>query len=86
MSFLPVKSLFIKNKDLPSCANCKFYRARLQTYKNGTIITENGKCTIFGEKNLESGEIIFRDALACRLNHSECRPDGVYFEELVKLN
>jgi len=86
MSFFPVKSVFIKNKNLPACVNCKHYRVQIQTYKNGRIINENGKCTIFGEKNLESGEIIFREALACRLNHSECRPEGIYFEQLAKLN
>ena len=86
MSFFSVKSVFIKNQKLPACVNCKFYRVQVQTYKNGRIINENGKCTIFGEKNLESGEIIFRDAIISRLNNNECRPEGVYFEQLVKLN
>ena len=83
---IPVKYLFIKNKHLPNCINCKNYILPSKTYKNGRIINENGKCNVFGEKNLETGEIVYTDALISRLNEKNCTPHAVYFEEIVKLN
>ena len=85
-SFLPIRRIFIKNKHLPACIDCKYYTDLSQTYKHGTIISQNGKCTLFGEKNLESGEIIYHDAIKCRLNDKFCSPNAVYFEEKENKN
>ena len=83
--FLPVKYLFIKNQNLPTCVNCKHYQIPVKYYKDGKIYNINGKCSIFGEKNLETGELIYNDSLDCRLNDRLCTTKAIYFEQIEEI-
>ena len=52
-----------------------------------------GKCLLFGEKNLETGEIIHKDVITCRKDETmgsvviskNCGSIGIYYEEYEKL-
>ena len=83
MSFLPVRSLFVKNEYLPVCSSCKYYMPHPKV----------GKCLLFGEKNLETGEIVYLDVITCRKDETigrvsfskNCGSIGVHYEEYEKL-
>ena len=73
---------FIKYQKYVICKNCKHYVPPTQHDK--------GRCNVFGEKNLETGEIIFMDSLTCRKDlvigenipfMKTCGISGTYFEE-----
>jgi len=71
---------FIKNDTRVLCKNCKYY---IPPTKH-TV----GKCSIFGEKNLETGETEYLDAVKCRTDfvvgnnipfERTCGTDGIYY-------
>jgi hypothetical protein len=81
---LNLNQLFIKNRKFPVCVDCKYYKPPGHTYKNSIMSYSNGKCQVFGEKNLETGETMYTDALTCRSNEKQCGTLAVYFEEKEK--
>jgi len=73
---------FIKYQNNVICRNCKYY---IKPVKHTT-----GKCQLFGQKNLETGEIHYLDTHYTRLDAvlgestkftKTCGTDGIYFEE-----
>jgi len=67
----------IKNIDLPSCRNCKYYKPNINTY----FSSDSGKCEYFGVKNIENNVIIYDYASFCREDTNKCGIEGKYFQE-----
>jgi len=88
----PIRSLFskstnktfIENNNLPSCINCIHFIE----YKNKNSLLDDsssyGRCKLFGEKNIVSGQINYSFASFCRDNNKQCGLDGKYFEQINK--
>ena len=83
------KRLFskIKNYDKPNCINCKHYIP--ESYNNFNSLYN--KCSIFGSKDINSGDITYEYVSECRKDEEKCGIDGKYFEKqhnifLKKLN
>jgi hypothetical protein len=73
--------IFIKNQNNPLCKNCKHY---IPPTKHTP-----GKCSLFGEQNLETGEIEYMKAIECRKDFAignaipfakTCGAQGIYYE------
>jgi len=73
---------FIENNNLPPCINCIHFIE----YKNKNSLLDDissyGKCKLFGEKNIVSGQINYSFASFCRDNNKQCGLDGKYFEQI----
>jgi hypothetical protein len=68
----------ISNYKYNVCKDCKhFSPSKLQGLKDSDKI-EYGKCKLFREKDLITGEIEYEYASVCRV--SKCKVEGVYFE------
>ena len=74
------KMNFIRNQNKVLCKECKHY---IPPTKHNT----QGKCSLFGETNLETGEIEYIPAIQCRKDSSfgthvttNCGVYGIYFE------
>ena len=70
----------IKNMDYPICKTCIHFL----TEKRPTGSEEFGKCKLFGEKNILTGEIKYDYAELCRLNNNKCNITGNYYESTNK--
>lgn len=67
---------FIKNYDAPICVKCIHYRE--SEYNNNN--PELGRCRLFGEKNVITGEVEY-DFVSVARKYSKCGENGTYFEE-----
>jgi hypothetical protein len=72
-----VDANLIKNIDLPSCRNCKYYKPRYNSDYSSTL----SKCSIFGRKDIHTDEISYDYADLCRNDKDKCGLHGKYFEE-----
>lgn len=65
------------------CINCVNYIKYKYTYPPHDEIydpeTKLGTCSLFGEQNLITGNIIYEDALLCRIHDSKCGKEGRYY-------
>ena len=69
---------FIRNTQNP-CIRCVHY-LKFHVHNRDTDIEQKiGICHLFGKQHLVTGEIIYEDALACRINDSKCGQEGRYF-------
>lgn len=71
-------SRIIRNTNIPSCANCVYYKP---TTFNNEFASNYNKCEKFGEKNIITNKIKYDYADLCRLDEDKCGPKGIYFEE-----
>lgn len=82
--FINDKSLnraFIKNSDLPVCTNCLFYRQVCsKSNKNSDEINSSSKCSLFGTKDIVTGEITLETAGACRTDETKCGFNGTHYK------
>jgi negative regulator of replication initiation len=62
---------FIKNSEFPVCKNCVHFQYDL----------EYGKCKKFGQRNLVSGENVYKYAEFHRNNESLCGLQAKYFTQ-----
>ena len=75
-------SNFIIKKPINFCVNCLHYMEynflcpQDELYSNKTTI---GKCSLFGKQHLVTGEIVYDDALECRINNSKCGKNGQFY-------
>jgi hypothetical protein len=76
--FIFCKSQNIKNKYLPSCKTCKYYKPNPLHFD---FTSDLNKCEKFGEKNIISDKIIFDRAIDCRRNNEKC---GIFGKEWEK--
>jgi len=77
----------INNFDKPACISCKFYKPE----QYSTFDSISSKCSLYGNKNLHTGEIEYSYATYCRNNETLCGEEGKLYEEekliyIVKLN
>jgi hypothetical protein len=69
----------IKNINNPSCTNCIHFRP-------SPPFNENGKCSMFGYKNLVTNEVNYNLASICREDKNKCGLEGKFYEELKSHN
>ena len=69
-------SEMIRNKNIPSCINCKFSQNSLLTGSNTFL-----RCNKFGEKDIITDKISYDFADSCRNNEKKCGMEGKYYEE-----
>jgi hypothetical protein len=69
------KPSFIKNAMLPSCINCKYF------IENTSLSNDiaYGRCSVFGKKDIITGEVKFDYAIHCREDETRCDSSGIYF-------
>lgn len=75
--FCVIDAKIIKNINVPSCVNCKYYKPL--PYKN--FHSEYNECTYFGTKNIQTGLIEYDTVISCRKDDSKCGINATYFEE-----
>jgi hypothetical protein len=71
------KFSFIKNKDLPICKNCIHF---INYEKNPELNDVYGKCKLFGEKNIITGEITYTSASTSRDCEHLCGITAKYYD------
>jgi hypothetical protein len=59
---------------------CKTYVYFLPYYQHPEKYYKLGKCKLFGNKNIVTGEIIYEYAAICRMNITPCNMTGNYHE------
>jgi hypothetical protein len=68
----------IKNINIPSCKNCKYYMPSITNFE---FTSTFNKCEKFGEKNIITDKISYKYADYCRTDETKCGMDGKYFIE-----
>jgi hypothetical protein len=72
-----IPSTTIKDMELPVCKNCRYF-----------IPFENkeqyllGRCSLFGKKNIITGEITYEFADICRFTSTKCGYNGTLYEDI----
>jgi len=51
-----------------------------EIYSNERVL---GKCSLFGNENLVTGEIEYAHALVCRVDELKCGRNGKYFNTII---
>jgi len=70
----------IRNMDYPICKTCIHFLHE----KRLSGSEEFGRCKLFGEKNILTGEIKYEYAELCRLSNNKCNITGNYYESTSK--
>lgn len=66
------------------CINCVNYIKYKYPYPEDELYdyeTKLGKCSLFGNQNLVTGETEYEQAIVCRKNDSKCGKEGKYYNE-----
>ena len=71
---LSTERLFIRNKELPICANCLHFIK--YTYDDPCA---GNRCKIFGEMDVITGAINYDCAEVCRLGNDNCGKKGLHY-------
>lgn len=74
------RHLFIKNKNSKLCINCINFIEDKTNYQDDTLY---GRCKMFGEQNIITGEIKHDFASLCRYDNTKCGIDGKYFNTII---
>ena len=79
------RHLFIKNKNSKLCINCINFIEDKTNYPYDTPPdnTLYGRCKMFGEQNIITGEIKHDFASLCRYDNTKCGIDGKYFNTII---
>jgi len=72
----------IRNDHIPNCKNC-YYFERHELNKDNFDL---GRCRMYGEKDIVSGEITYEYAVHCRKNDAQCGKEGIHFVEKEKMD
>ena len=67
----------IQNGNVPVCRNCIHYLPP----EYGPFSSMNGRCNLFGEKDIVTGEIEYHTARESRRHETKCGERGVFFQE-----
>jgi hypothetical protein len=84
MSLRLFSSFIIKTKN--PCIKCinyieyKYPNMYDEIYSNERVL---GKCSLFGNENLVTGEIEYAHALVCRVDELKCGRNGKYFNTII---
>ena len=75
------RTIFIKNKDFKSCASCIHFIEDTSNYPYDPPANneKNGKCKLFGEQNLVTGNVHHDYAVWCRQDVSKCGVGGKHY-------
>ena len=68
----------IKNLDIPSCRNCKYFKPSIY---NNDFTSSISKCEKFGNKDIINNKITYDYVDECRNNELKCGINGKYYEE-----
>ena len=71
-----INAAIIKNINVPSCRNCIYYKPESNDFHS-----ELGRCTYFGEKNIQTDVIKYDSADLSRSSENKCGLEGKYFEQ-----
>jgi len=72
----------INNIDKPACNTCKFYKPEHYSHFDST----SSKCSLYGNKNLHTGEIEYSYATECRKNETLCGQEGKLYKENTSIS
>jgi hypothetical protein len=77
---------FIKNTELPICANCVHFIEHKNNYPYDPLpnAAQQGRCKKFGEVNMITGLIDYDFAKYCREDLNKCGKSGSEYVEKVK--
>lgn len=77
---------FIRNKELPICANCIHFITHTNNYPYDPLPNDavSGRCKKFGEVNMITGLIEYDFAKYCRQDSNKCGKSGSEYVEKVK--
>lgn len=86
------RTLFIKNKDIKPCSSCIHFIEHTPNYpyEDSPNDEKYGKCKMFGEQNLVSGQVHHDYAVWCRQDNNKCGIigkhyiDATHYKELIK--
>jgi hypothetical protein len=72
---------FIKNKDFKPCVSCIHFIEDTSNYPYDLSANNEkyGKCKLFGEHNLISGNVKHDYAIWCRQNVNKCGIEGKHY-------
>jgi hypothetical protein len=76
------RHLFIKNKNSKLCINCIHFIEDKSNYQPPDD-TLYGKCKMFGEQNIITGEVENDLATMCRYDNTKCGINGKYFNTII---
>ena len=92
--FLCITKFFIKNNNLPVCANCIYFqkynnkfeslvdnKIELIDNKIDSLDSELSLCKKFGKKDIITGKITYIYASICRESEYLCNKNGQYYEK-----
>lgn len=72
----------IRNVNFPACKNCIYYKPS----EYNTFVSGLNKCEKFGDKNINTDEILYDYAESCRKDETKCGMEGKYFEKEKNMN
>jgi hypothetical protein len=74
----------IRNQDIKVCIKCVSFIRYKNNYPYDSLTNnkEYGKCSMFGEKNMVTGDIEYINAARCRADETKCGRNGNAYEEL----
>ncbi len=77
------RHIFIKNINFNLCKTCIYFMEDRTNYPYNPVPNNEkyGKCKLFGEQNLVSGEIQHDYAVWCRQDNTKCGKDGNYYTD-----
>jgi hypothetical protein len=70
--------VFIKNRDLPICVNCVHF---IEPKRQDDDYELYGRCKMFGQMNLITGDIHYGLAISCRSDNEKCGYLGTAHKE-----
>lgn len=76
------RSLSIKNGNFPLCINCMYFIKDTSNYPYDPPPNDKlfGRCKMFGEQNMVTGELEYDYAATSRIRENKCGTSGQFFE------
>jgi hypothetical protein len=74
------RHLFVKNTTFKICKKCVNF---IEDKSNDPDDTLFGRCKMFGEQNIITGEVENDNASLCRYDNTKCGIDGKYFNTII---
>jgi hypothetical protein len=76
--YLSTLKKYIRDIEVPICANCVHFIEDVNNYPYDSLPNNEryGRCKLYGEKNIITGEIKYDFAFICRSEPTKCRKLG----------
>lgn len=75
LSMIPAAT--IKDNELPTCRYCKYF-VPFENKEQYSL----GRCSLFGKKNIITGEVTYEFADICRLTPNKCGYNGSLYQDI----